>query len=146
MLEIWNLEHIGNLEIWKSRNLESQESEIIISIMLEIWESKRSKQYGFKLLDMGNGPRCLGGNYGTAKEWDMKKCGANKKLDMEKKTVHGQDLAQDPVKDQVQGLVQDLEPDIVFNDDHGIWSEMGADDLKWADSKKGGSHMAQEHF
>ena len=48
-----------------------------------------------------------------------KKCGANKKWDMEK-TVHGQDLAQDPVKDQVQGLVQDLEPDIVFNDDHGI--------------------------
>ena len=41
------------------------------------------------------------------------------KWDMEK-TVHGQDLAQDPVKDQVQGLVQDLEPDIVFNDDHGI--------------------------
>ena len=67
------------------------------------------------------------------------------KWDMEK-TVHGQDLAQDPVKDQVQGLVQDLEPDIVFNDDHGIWSEMGADDLKWADNNKRESHMAQEHF
>ena len=68
----------GNLEIWKSRNLESRESENLKSIMLEIWESKTSKQYGFKILDMGNGPRCLGGNYGTAKKWDMKKCGANK--------------------------------------------------------------------
>ena len=41
------------------------------------------------------------------------------KEDMEK-TAHGQDLAQDQVKDQVQGLVLDLEPDIVFNEDHGI--------------------------
>ena len=77
------------------------------------------------------------GKYGTTKNGTRTNLGPTKIG--HGKTVHGHDLAQYQVKDQVQGLVQDLEPDIVLikimefdlkwvhvvNEDHGIGSEMG---------------------
>ena len=59
--------------------------------------------------------RTLSNDPGPQKPQEMEKSRTNKKWDMEK-TAHDQDQ----VKNQVHGLVQDLEPGIVFNENHGI--------------------------
>ena len=80
-------------------------------MILKIWESKKIQTKWFQILDMENGARKS--NMGNMEPLKMghehiwtDKNGTWKKL------APGQDLA------------QDLEPDIVFNEDPGIWSEL----------------------
>ena len=65
------------------------------------------------------------------------------------KSVPGPGPGQDQVQDQVQDLVQDLvqgKAHDIFEENHGIGSEMGSYGSIWTHLKTGQSHLAQDYF